>query len=154
MLVFTAEEVWGTRFPDAGSVHLLEWPDFIEQDRDFFAKPGNILNRWREFRSFRTRVTEAIEPLRRERILGSSLEAEVELSAALPGIEQLPVSSFEELLIVSSARLKSAAGDQIKITRTTQHKCGRCWRHLPDVTSDGALCSRCDHVVGAMEAAS
>ena len=21
-----AEEVWGTRYPDAGSVHLLEWP--------------------------------------------------------------------------------------------------------------------------------
>ncbi len=27
VLVFTAEEVWGTRFPEAGSVHLLEWPD-------------------------------------------------------------------------------------------------------------------------------
>ncbi len=26
VLVFTAEEVWGTRFPDASSVHLLEWP--------------------------------------------------------------------------------------------------------------------------------
>ena len=26
VLVFTSEEVWGTRFPDAGSVHLLEWP--------------------------------------------------------------------------------------------------------------------------------
>ena len=27
VLVFTTEEVWGTRFPDAGSVHLLEWPE-------------------------------------------------------------------------------------------------------------------------------
>ena len=27
VLVFTSEEVWGTRYPDAGSVHLLEWPD-------------------------------------------------------------------------------------------------------------------------------
>ena len=26
VLVFTSEEVWGTRYPDAGSVHLLEWP--------------------------------------------------------------------------------------------------------------------------------
>jgi isoleucyl-tRNA synthetase len=26
VLVFTAEEVWGTRYPDGGSVHLLEWP--------------------------------------------------------------------------------------------------------------------------------
>ena len=27
VLVFTSEEVWGTRYPEAGSVHLLEWPD-------------------------------------------------------------------------------------------------------------------------------
>ncbi|KZY94210.1 isoleucine--tRNA ligase, partial [Erythrobacter sp. HI0074] len=26
VLVFTAEEVWSTRYPDGGSVHLLEWP--------------------------------------------------------------------------------------------------------------------------------
>jgi isoleucyl-tRNA synthetase len=26
VLVFTAEEVWGTRYPDGESVHLLEWP--------------------------------------------------------------------------------------------------------------------------------
>ena len=27
VLVFTTEEVWGTRYPDGGSVHLLEWPE-------------------------------------------------------------------------------------------------------------------------------
>ena len=27
VLVFTSEEVWGTRYPDGGSVHLLEWPE-------------------------------------------------------------------------------------------------------------------------------
>src|SRR4029453_3408876 len=26
VLVFTTEEVWSTRYPDAVSVHLLEWP--------------------------------------------------------------------------------------------------------------------------------
>jgi len=29
------------------------------------------------------------------------------------------------------------------------HKCGRCWRHLPEVSDDGALCDRCEDVVGA-----
>ena len=32
VLVFTTEEVWGTRFPDAGSVHLLEWPEMPPVD--------------------------------------------------------------------------------------------------------------------------
>jgi hypothetical protein len=35
----------------------------------------------------------------------------------------------------------------ISVTKTTHHKCGRCWRHLPEVAEDGALCDRCAEVV-------
>jgi isoleucyl-tRNA synthetase len=34
VLVFTSEEAWGTRFPEAGSVHLLEWPEVPPVDAD------------------------------------------------------------------------------------------------------------------------
>ncbi|MFL6764312.1 MAG: isoleucine--tRNA ligase, partial [Sphingomicrobium sp.] len=34
VLVFTTEETWGTRYPDAGSVHLLEWPEVPQVDAD------------------------------------------------------------------------------------------------------------------------
>src|SRR5438067_6582354 len=34
VLVFTSEEGWGTRFPDGGSVHLLEWPELRQADAD------------------------------------------------------------------------------------------------------------------------
>ncbi len=34
VLVFTSEEVWGTRFPDGGSVHLLEWPEVPSAEAD------------------------------------------------------------------------------------------------------------------------
>ena len=34
ILCFTAEEVWGTRFPDGGSVHLLDWPEIDAGWRD------------------------------------------------------------------------------------------------------------------------
>ena len=33
------------------------------------------------------------------------------------------------------------------VTKTDNHKCGRCWRYLPEVTEDGALCARCEDVV-------
>ena len=69
VLVFTTEEVWGTRFPEAGSVHLLEWPVVPPVDAEEA--------RWVALRTLRTEVTERIEPLRRDKILGSSLEAEV-----------------------------------------------------------------------------
>src|SRR5207253_3990384 len=65
VLVFTSEEVWGTRYPDAGSVHLLEWPEVPKVDADEA--------KWARLRELRTEVTEAIEPLRRDKVIGSSL---------------------------------------------------------------------------------
>jgi len=38
-------------------------------------------------------------------------------------------------------------GEGIEVTRTEHLKCGRCWRHLPEVAEDGALCARCEGVV-------
>ncbi|MBS1239562.1 MAG: ileS, partial [Proteobacteria bacterium] len=142
VLVYTSEEVWRTRYPDGGSVHLLEWPDLPEAHAD--------LHKWQALRDLRQRVTEAIEPLRREKTLGSSLEAKVEiydLDAILGDF--VDVDFLAELFIVSSADAIKREG--VKVTRTSHHKCGRCWRHLPEVTEDGALCSRCDKVVAAME---
>jgi isoleucyl-tRNA synthetase len=85
----------------------------------------------------------AIEPLRREKVLGSSLQAAVTLpSAEADGID------YSELFIVASVK----SGAELAVAVTDHHKCGRCWRHLPDVAEDGALCSRCDHVVAGIDA--
>ena len=75
VLVFTAEEVWSTRYPDADSVHLLEWPLIDTEWRD-----ESLEAKWAALRGQREAVTEAIEPLRREKVVGSSLEAEVTLA--------------------------------------------------------------------------
>jgi len=139
VLVFTAEEVWGARYPDGGSVHLLEWPELPAGD------DAALVDRWNELRTLRSQVLEAIEPLRRDKVLGSSLEAEVTVPAAPP------TADLEELFI--TATVHSGQGDSVTVTRTSHHKCGRCWRHLPEVTEDGTLCDRCTDVVGAMEAA-
>jgi isoleucyl-tRNA synthetase len=83
-------------------------------------------------------VTEAIEPLRREKIVRSSLEAEVTVPKS-----PLSNEALAELFIVA----KVSTGDSVSVTRTAFHKCGRCWRHLPDVAEDGALDTRCAKVV-------
>jgi isoleucyl-tRNA synthetase len=130
VLVFTSEEVWGTRFPDAGSVHLLEWPEIppVEADEAL----------WARLRELRSTVTEAIEPLRRDKVIGSSLEAEVTLPE-LPA----PADFLADLFISSTVH----RGDTLKIAKTGNHKCGRCWRHLPEVEDNGALCDRCKEFV-------
>jgi isoleucyl-tRNA synthetase len=130
VLVFTTEEVWGTRFPNGGSVHLLEWPEIP-------AVSGGNDKRWTALRELRTQVTEAIEPLRRDKVLGSSLEAEV----TLPEADVSP--DLAELFIVSAVH----TGDALSVTKTENRKCGRCWRYLPEVVEDGDLCGRCSDVV-------
>ncbi|MFM5931975.1 MAG: class I tRNA ligase family protein, partial [Novosphingobium sp.] len=135
VLVFTSEEVWGTRYPGEGSVHLLEWPEVAAANADEA--------KWADLRALRSQVLEAIEPLRREKVLGSGLEAEVTVPA------DAPEADLAELFITA----KVTRGDAVSVKRTDNHKCGRCWRHLPDVAEDGDLCSRCDNVVAGMDAA-
>ena len=85
-------------------------------------------------------MTETIEPLRREKVLGSSLEAEVTVPELLATPEQLA-----ELFITSTVSL----GDAVTAEKTDNLKCGRCWRCLPDVPEEGELCGRCEDVVNA-----
>jgi isoleucyl-tRNA synthetase len=183
VLVFTSEEVWGTRFPDAGSVHLLEWPDLGHWE-------DTILHRrWQVIRGVRSLITEKIEPLRRDKLIGSSLEAEVWLSLREPHFSELRDFDWSEVFISGSVHflLDRADGTRpdfpaelsisyalslsdtvviadespsftvsktqysletaVAVRKTANDKCGRCWRHLPEVPKDGALCARCEDVV-------
>jgi isoleucyl-tRNA synthetase len=98
---------------------------------------------WDALRALRTRVNEAIEPLRREKVLGSGLEARVTVPADAPEAED----GLAELFISATV----TRGQELAVTRTDDHKCGRCWRHLPEVQEDGALCARCDSVVATLD---
>ncbi|MEP6010618.1 MAG: class I tRNA ligase family protein, partial [Parasphingorhabdus sp.] len=136
VLVFTAEEIWQGRFPDEeDSIHLKLWPEVDARWTD-----ADLAGKWQQIRDAREQVTEAIEPLRREKTIRSSLEAEV-----IYPMTDLPIDSdeFAELAIV--ARITDGA--DIAVTKTDNHKCGRCWRLLPEVEEDGALCGRCAKVL-------
>ena len=98
----------------------------------------------RGLRALRTTVTEAIEPLRRDKVIGSSLQAEVVVPVGAPE------GDLAELFI--TAHVTRGQGDAVEIVPTSHHKCGRCWRHLPEVTEDGALCARCEDVVAGIDA--
>jgi isoleucyl-tRNA synthetase len=141
VLVFTAEEVWQSRYPGAETVHLLEWPEVPAAQAD--------LAHWANLRGLRQQVTEAIEPLRREKIVGSSLAAEVTVPDAAAGGER--PAFLAELFI--TAKVRRGQGEAVQVAPSEDHKCGRCWRHLPEVEDEGTLCARCSDVVGAMEAA-
>jgi isoleucyl-tRNA synthetase len=99
--------------------------------------------KWATLRDEREQVTQAIEPLRREKIVRSSLEADVTMGKLVPVGE----GDFAEIAIV--ARVAMGQGDGIIVKPSEWHKCGRCWRLLSEVAEDGALCARCDDVLKA-----
>jgi isoleucyl-tRNA synthetase len=192
VLVFTAEEVWQSRFgADAESVHLLEWPEVdagwhtpLQENSRYEDDPSR---NWGQLRELRRLVNERIEPMRREKAIGSSLEASVEIwpdgletflndvdlaelfivskSEVIPfegaslltlgvGVLDMTPDDLARIQNYERAKLEKFSplisnGSWIKfeVTKTTNHKCGRCWRHLPEVTEDGALCKRCDTVL-------
>ncbi|WP_370178930.1 isoleucine--tRNA ligase [Alteriqipengyuania sp.] len=139
VLVFTAEEVWTTRFPDRGSIHLEqlhplpgEWTDEA------------LAARFAELRALREDVTEAIEPLRREKTIRSSNEAAVSVpQQAIP--QGFGMEDLAELFIAAS--VSAHDGEDVKVSRSSNNKCGRCWRLLPSVSVEGALCDRCEEAV-------
>src|SRR4051812_14314298 len=140
VLCFTSEEVWETRFPGQGSVHLLEWPEIDAAWRD-----EALAAQWELVRSTRERVTETIEPLRREKVIGSSNEARILFPQVEMDLTGLDPEELKEIYIVSE--VVPGESDSIEVTRSDHLKCGRCWRLLPEVPEEGGLCGRCEEVV-------
>ena len=156
ILSFTADELW--RFLPGrreDSVHMAVFPARAGlgalMDRE-------LLHRWATLTELRERVLARIEPLRKDKQIGSSLQARVILSAAAQDFQFLKQyeSQLPMLLIVSDVALheedagpggSSEPGKPgITIERAGGVKCERCWRYVRSVSSDPAwvgLCERC-----------
>jgi isoleucyl-tRNA synthetase len=170
ILSFTADELW--RFlpgPRVGagpsrsdgrdeSVHLALFPG--KGDLDAWTDP-ELLARWTKLTDLRERVLAHIEPLRKNKEIGSSLQAKVVLSATpaeLVILERYAVD-LPMLFIVSEVELRpvpadvaahEAAPPRVTIERARGIKCERCWRYVPSVSSDPALAGLCDRCQEAL----
>lgn len=138
ILSFTMEEVWRTR--NATSVHLEDYRDAPERWEN-----AALAHHMDQVRTFRDGINEAIEPLRRDKVIKSSLEARViapagDLVATLDalGISRNdvyakpsdPKDVLADYLIVSEADL---AGDDIVVEDlkdSTARKCARSWKYF------------------------
>jgi len=144
VLVFTAEEAWLSRYPNAASVHLEQMPDVPGEWRD-----DRLAAKWRKVRRLRRVVTGALEIERKEKTIGSSLEAApviyVADKAIRDAIEGLDLS---EICITSGAtvsgdpapenayRQEDVPGVAVVFAKARGRKCARSWRITGDVGSD------------------
>ncbi len=157
LLPYTAEESWGNIHPNS-SVHVERFADSVS---DPYVNALETLRKWGNFpitRSIeiRSTVNEKLEEARREKKIGKSLEARVEITSRHPELVEGSVqpSDLEELFIVSKVIIKPTEGEEtITVTRAEDHgmkKCIRCWKYWDHVGSDPQhpeLCDRCTKVV-------
>jgi isoleucyl-tRNA synthetase len=146
VLCFTAEEAWCARFGDESSVHLEQFP----------APPASwhddaLAAKWETVRSIRRRITLPLEECRKTNVIGSSLQAAVELPLNTDHETLLDEAAWSEIAIVSSVMLVPDTGEPpARVTLASGAKCARCWRVLPEVGSSVAhpsLCLRCTDAV-------
>lgn len=106
MLPFTTEEAWLSRNPSAVSVHLEQFATVPKEWRN-----DALAEKWKKIRAVRSVVTGALEIERKDKRIGSSLEAapvvhiaDAELRKALEG------QDFSEVCITSGITIKADAG--------------------------------------------
>ena len=147
ILSFTADELWrylpgrargvgahGACFPTAAELDALA-------DRE-------LLERWTRLIALREQVLAEIEPLRKDKQIGSSLQAKVMLSATA-GRAGVPARRYARelpmLFIVSDVELRPrrrrrrTRAQPSSIERAGGVKCERCWRYVPSVSTRSGL---------------
>jgi isoleucyl-tRNA synthetase len=143
-LSFTAEEAWKI-FGDSESI-------FLETYAEIGGPDAGLLEKWTRIRAARELVNKEIEALRADGKVGSSLQANVELTVPMASHGELwsALASLGDNLkfVFITSAMSVVAGDMmaVKVTPSQDSKCERCWHWRPDVGADPAhpgLCGRC-----------
>ncbi|MDM0054096.1 isoleucine--tRNA ligase [Variovorax fucosicus] len=142
-LSFTAEEAWklvGTGQPGESI--------FTQTYSQFGALDNALLAKWTRIREIRDSVNKEIETVRTEGKVGSSLQANLALTAG-PDDHALLASLGDDLkfvFITSAVRLTAGESLSIAVKASSDVKCERCWHYRADVGHDAAyptICGRC-----------
>ncbi|MBA92512.1 MAG: isoleucine--tRNA ligase [Phyllobacteriaceae bacterium] len=147
MLPFTTEEAWLDRNPDALSVHLEQFPAIPAEWKD-----ENLAAKWKKVRQVRRVVTGALEIERREKRIGSSLEAAPFVHVTDPALrEAIERLDMSEICITSGMSvsdkpapegaffLEDVKGVAVVPALAQGTKCARSWRVTNDVGTDPAF---------------
>jgi isoleucyl-tRNA synthetase len=141
-LPFTAEESWTARFGDGESVHLTLFPKIPDEWRN-----EELAEKWEKIREQRSKIAYAIEDMRRNKTIGSSLQAVAVVPLSARALME-HLNDWADVCITSRAVFEETEG----ANKSHGTKCERCWRVLEEVGSIAAhptLCIRCCEAVEA-----
>ena len=171
ILCFTAEEIWQAKLALDGeepwqdrSVHVECFPDALADAHD-----QELLDRWERITSIRDEIAHALETARRDKIIGTSLEATVTIDTGDNSELRGFIDSFGDelrfILITSGVEFSAVLeGDfhsesipdlRVAIRRHDGTKCARCWHYTHDVDTEErhpGVCARCSRNIDATAA--
>ncbi|MEP7155313.1 MAG: isoleucine--tRNA ligase [Betaproteobacteria bacterium] len=153
VLSFTAEEIWATLSTpgNEGDSVFLHTYHVLPEIHD----AAQLSERYVRLKAIRGIATATIEGAREQKLVGSSLQAEINLSVG--DADKKLLESFGDdlkfLFITSAATVSgNAPGTEVasepvvSVAPSTHAKCERCWHYRADVGSNAehpTICSRC-----------
>ncbi len=156
ILSFTCDEVWSF-LPHAEDDLLFSgiWYDINHVTHN--AKQDQFVTKFSELIAIRTEVNKALETLRKDSVIGGSLDATVVLYCTDPIFKSLEKINAEIkfIFITSNAIIKPVAekpahivesnipGIYIDVSRADGEKCPRCWHYVSKLTEKN-ICNRCE----------
>jgi isoleucyl-tRNA synthetase len=152
ILPVTAEQLW-THLPALSgreeSVHLALFPRAADVDA---LADRAVLDAFERLLAVRDASNAALEELRQAKQIGNSLQARVTITTSgdiLTLLKQYE-AHLPMLFIVSEVALEAGGGAEsgysIAVARSSGVKCERCWRYVPNVSTDPTrpgICERC-----------
>ncbi len=154
VISFTAEEAWSLRKynnHDSILTQTINPKDFIYEH--------TLQDKFNELKRVRKSVTASLELKRNEKVIGSSLQANVKLYLSAKTQEILKDINLAEMCIVSNAEVEDISNKTkeslnfdeediyVEVSLAKGNKCDRCWTVLPEVKDDpNNLCKRCNDV--------
>ena len=149
---FTSEEAWKA-MGNKESIHLQ---DFLQCKNEY--EDNQLNEKWSLIKNIRKVATGAIEKIREEKIIRSSLEAHIDIFVSADSYKKLEKVMFDEITITSSFSLyvidEKSKGFSIedisdvivKASKVNGEKCQRCWKYEAKLIND-EVCNRCNTVI-------
>ena len=129
------------------SVFLCEFP---EPNPEW--KKEGIVKKFESLLEVRSQVSKVLEDLRKEKVIGSSLDAQVTITAEGPVFTALQQYSkdLREFLIVSDVKIQEGKERKIDAVRAEGTKCVRCWHYSVETGKNSRFPDVCPKCVEAL----
>ena len=151
-LSFTCEEAWKA-IGNKESIHL---EDFLSCNNVYENK--TLSDKWNIIKNIRKVCTGAIEKVREDKIIRSSLEAHLDIYTDDQTLQTLKNIMFNEISITSSFnlhkinsniqgfKLEDIKNVVVQVSKANGHKCQRCWKYETELLKN-EICVRCDKAI-------